>query len=273
MDLFVTILIVFCTVSFSPSEARGGRGGGGRSSSGGGWRSSGSSSGSSGSSGSSWGSSSGSPGSSWGSSSGSSGSHSDSPSPRRDNPFGSSQSSGRDSPSPNRADPFDSPSSSMHRPLKPGRQTNPSDDPVSVDHDGQSSGVSSARLWRRRSWVRSSRSHSDSQGNSEDAPEDSSFGTNTAYEAERSAPTIYDMLPSCENLGEAMWTKYDELMQNGEMSSNSCQEDDPDVCTRQDIEKVRCAVTEGIPQECMDEIMAFMRGGDVCNEADKENLS
>ncbi|XP_055953270.1 uncharacterized protein DDB_G0271670-like [Argiope bruennichi] len=274
MNLFMTILLVFCAGFFVLSE---GRGGGGRSSSSGGWRSSGSSwgssSSSSSSSGSSWGSSSSSSGNSWGSSSsssgspwgsssvssGSSGSRPGSPIGRRDNPSGVSPSIGN------------SPPSSMIRSNKPGKQTsssNPDDDPIFSSRGSQSSGLSNARLWRRNSWIRYNRPYSSGRSSSDDDFEGSSSGTNATYVAENPAPTIYDMIPDCEALGAAMWAKYDELTQSGEMSFNSCEDvDNPDVCIRQDIEKVRCAVTESIPKECMDKILTFVRGGgDICKK-------
>ncbi|GFY37237.1 hypothetical protein TNIN_496191 [Trichonephila inaurata madagascariensis] len=54
-------------------------------------------------------------------------------------------------------------------------------------------------------------------------------------------------------------------MQSGEIGPRNCQEQDHKMCMWKDTERVRCAVTEEVPEGCLEQITAFVQG-DTCNE-------
>ncbi|XP_055952939.1 pulmonary surfactant-associated protein A-like [Argiope bruennichi] len=77
-------------------------------------------------------------------------------------------------------------------------------------------------------------------------------------------PNIYDMFPACASLAESMRTKHCEMMQSGQIGPRNCKEQNHKKCMQRDMEAVRCEITEETPEECMDQIIAFIQG-DMCN--------
>ncbi|XP_055951374.1 uncharacterized protein LOC129987418 [Argiope bruennichi] len=72
------------------------------------------------------------------------------------------------------------------------------------------------------------------------------------------------IFPACKPVGDAMRSKFVEFLRSGQIGPRACKGQNQATCTKNDVKKVRCAVTEAPSDECVAQIKAFIQGNE-CN--------
>ncbi|KAG8193970.1 hypothetical protein JTE90_013665 [Oedothorax gibbosus] len=68
----------------------------------------------------------------------------------------------------------------------------------------------------------------------------------------------FPMFPSCNDFNEEYMMKMRELRRLNKIGPNVCKDQDRTVCHQKDRDTVRCALTDEIPEECLQEINDFL---------------
>ncbi|GIZ05133.1 hypothetical protein CEXT_465061 [Caerostris extrusa] len=144
-----------------------------------------------------------------------------------------------------------------------GGQRHPNGQKVDSDDFGRQGGVQKSSSNKYRFGRRFQQHDSGRRPSSDsDEPYESTTGSNS--ESLDMPLSIYDMFPMCKSFVDALSIKEEELMQNGQIDSKNCQEQDENVCLKSDTQKIRCEITEAPSPECTEQVAAFMRGS-LCN--------
>ncbi|GBL84256.1 hypothetical protein AVEN_118644-1 [Araneus ventricosus] len=88
--------------------------------------------------------------------------------------------------------------------------------------------------------------------------------TASALAQRRKAEVFSAMFPACKSVGDAMQTKFMDYLRSGQIGPRACKGQNQATCAKNDVKKVRCAVTEASSEECVAQINAFIQGND-CN--------
>ncbi|GIY54024.1 hypothetical protein CDAR_67391 [Caerostris darwini] len=82
-------------------------------------------------------------------------------------------------------------------------------------------------------------------------------------------PKILELFPACHEFGTAMRMKKREMVKAGKLGPSVC-EQDLQLCWMNDVKVVRCKVQENPPQECLNQITAYVKG-EICRGRKEEN--